>query len=64
MLPSFVVSQMLKKSPDPKGKLLYFYSDPEDNDEAEERAGRIYRFRLRGNSYRLGGLAGGRPGRI
>ena len=56
MLPSFVVLQMLKKSPDPKGKLLYFYSDPEDDDNAEERVGRIYRFRLRGNSYRLEGV--------
>lgn len=56
MLPGFVVSQMLKKSPDAKDKLLYFYSDPEDDDDAEERVGRIYRFRLRENSYRLEGV--------
>jgi len=55
MLPSFVVKQMLKKSPTQQDKLLYFYSDPED-DDAEEQAGRIYRFRLRGGSYRLEGV--------
>ena len=62
MLPSFDGLADAKEESGPQRQAAVLLFRPEDNDEAEERASRIYRFRLRGNSYRLEGLAGGGPG--
>lgn len=56
IFPEFVIKQMLKKSPVLSEQRLYFYSDPDDDENAEERVGRIYRFRLRSGSYRFEGV--------
>jgi len=56
VLPDFVIKQMLKKSPVQTDALLYFYSDPDEAEDSDERVGRIYRFRLRGKAYRMEGV--------